>query len=272
MNFLPVIERELRVRSRLWSSYLLRMLVAGAGMLVILLTTVDRYMRRDEQSMVMLMGSAAIAMIDATIRLFFYRGFDQRGKAGRDAGAAVSDAVEEPRHHSGQTGVGGDSRLLRYAGFGAGLLYSDVERRRNGGVGCACVRGVDRLAVHVAVGGAVVFDDWQGSEIDRRGDVGRNAAPECGSADIRVFGGGGVQEVSFSIWSSTSRGLGHADVCCRRSCQSVWRFPFLGGCRGAELVGVRGVAGCCVLPGEAGETRRLRVCGAEEGKETRGDP
>ena len=63
MNFLPVIERELRVRSRLWSSYLLRMLVAGAGMLVILLTTVDRYMRRDEQSMVMLMGSAAIAII-----------------------------------------------------------------------------------------------------------------------------------------------------------------------------------------------------------------
>ena len=63
MNCLPVIERELRVRSRQWSSYLLRMLVAGAGMVVILLTTVDRYMRRDEQSLVMLMGSAAITMI-----------------------------------------------------------------------------------------------------------------------------------------------------------------------------------------------------------------
>ncbi len=63
VNFLPVIERELKLRSRRWGTYLFRMFVAGAGMLIILMATIERHMRPQEQSLVMLVGCAVIGMV-----------------------------------------------------------------------------------------------------------------------------------------------------------------------------------------------------------------
>ncbi len=63
MNCVPVIERELRVRSRGKAGWLFRLFVAAVGMIVVFVSTLLPYMRPDHQSLFMLVGCAVTGMI-----------------------------------------------------------------------------------------------------------------------------------------------------------------------------------------------------------------
>ena len=53
----------MRLRSRRWGTYLLRMFVAGGRMLIILMAIIPRFVRLQEQSLVMLIGCAVVGMV-----------------------------------------------------------------------------------------------------------------------------------------------------------------------------------------------------------------